>query len=433
MAAAPPVRKREIFGWAMFDFANSSYTTLIVTVAFSVYFTKLVAAGPRADFLWGSGIFLSNVLVVALAPVLGSIADEGGRKKSFLLATYVLCVGGTMSLYWVLPGMIGLGLGLFVVSNVGYSLGENLCGAFLPEISTAATIGRISGFGWGLGYLGGLGCLLLAKPLLAAGFGTANLSGLRQTWLLTGAFFLLGALPTFLFLRERAPRRPLGGIRFAAAAALRRLRTTARSIAHFRQLARFLFVFFVFSCGLTAVIAYAAVYAERTVGFSSGDLILLFILLQLTSAAGAVAFGFIQDRLGASRTIVTTLVLWLLVCAATASIQSAAQFWAVALFAGLGIGSLQSASRGLVGLLSPVSKAGEFFGFWGLAGKAAYAVGPLTFGVVSSVTGSQRAAVAAIAGFFLAGLVGMRWVDERLGRAAAESWGETEPARHPTR
>jgi UMF1 family MFS transporter len=175
------------------------------------------------------------------------------------------------------------------------------------------------------------------------------------------------------------------------------------------------------------VIAYAAVYAERTVGFSPGDLVLLFILLQLTSTAGAVGFGFLQDRLGASRTIVVTLVLWLLVCVATAAIQTATQFWAVALFAGLGIGSLQSASRGLVGLLSPVSKAGEFFGFWGLAGKAAYAVGPITFGLVSSASGSQRAAVVAVAGFFLAGLIGMRWIDEQEGRAAVETW--SEPAR----
>jgi UMF1 family MFS transporter len=423
----PPVRKREIFGWAMFDFANSSYTTLIVTVAFSVYFTKLVAAGPRADFLWGIGIFLSNAMVVLTAPVLGSIADEGGRKKMFLFATYALCVSGTLALYWVLPGMIGLGMGLFVISNIGYSLGENLCGAFLPEISTPATIGRISGFGWGLGYLGGLGCLLLAKPLLTGGFELGNLASLRRVWLMTGVFFLVGALPTFLFLRERAPRHPLGSVNAAVGAAWRRLRTTARSIAHFRQLARFLTVFFVFSCGLTAVIAYAAVYAERTVGFSPGDLVLLFILLQLTSTAGAVGFGFLQDRLGASRTIVVTLVLWLLVCVATAAIQTATQFWAVALFAGLGIGSLQSASRGLVGLLSPVSKAGEFFGFWGLAGKAAYAVGPITFGLVSSASGSQRAAVVAVAGFFLAGLIGMRWIDEQEGRAAVETW--SEPAR----
>lgn len=420
--AALPVRRREIVGWAMFDFANSSYTTLVVTVAFSVYFTKLVAPGDGADFYWGLGILISNLIVILAAPVLGALADDSGRKKLFLAGTYVLCVAGTAALWWVVPGRVALGLTLFVVSNVGYSLGENLAGAFLPEISTPANIGRISGFGWGLGYFGGLACLLVCWPLLDGGFDLGNLSGLRLAWPVTAAFFLVSALPTFIFLRERAPRGEPRPLATYAKNTWRRLSTTAHSLAHFSELARFLAIFFVFSCGLMTVIAFASIFAERTLGFSSGELIVLFMALQLSSAGGAFLFGWVQDRMGARHTIQVTLGLWIAVSVGAYLCHSKALFWAIAVAAGLGIGSLQSASRALVGLFSPVGKSGEFFSFWGLAGKGAYMLGPFVFGALSSLTGSQRTAILANGIFFLAGLLAMFSVDQKRGRDAAEAW-----------
>jgi UMF1 family MFS transporter len=318
----------------------------------------------------------------------------------------------------------------FVVSNVAYSLGESLAGAFLPEISTPATIGRISGFGWGLGYLGGLASLLAVMPLLAGGFTAANLPHLRAAWLVTAAFFGLGALPTFLLLRERAVRPP----RFAplghARAGLARLAATLHSLRRLSELARFLAVFFAFSCGLTAVIAFSSIFAERTLGFGPGDLVILFMVLQLSAAAGAVLFGWVQDRVGAVRTIQATLVLWLAVCAGAFFCHSRGLFWGIGLVAGLGLGSAQSASRALVGLLAPAGKEGELFGFWGLAGKAAYALGPLAFGALSAATGSQRVALLSTAAFFLVGLTGMAWVDEARGVAQARAW-EARPATPP--
>ncbi|HXU45404.1 MAG TPA: MFS transporter, partial [Thermoanaerobaculia bacterium] len=201
-----PVRPREIFGWAMFDFANSSYTTIIVTVAYGVYFAKLIAPPGRGDFLWGSAIALANLFVLALSPVIGAVADDSGRKKLFLFGTYATCVAGTALLWFVTPGHAALGLALFVLSFVGFSFGENLTAAFLPEISTPKNIGKVSGFGWGLGYFGGLASLLLVRPLLKGGFAVSNLPSLRLAWVATALFFLVAALPTFLFLKERAPR-----------------------------------------------------------------------------------------------------------------------------------------------------------------------------------------------------------------------------------
>jgi UMF1 family MFS transporter len=419
-----PVRPREIVAWAMFDFANSSYTTIIVTVGFAIYFTKLVAPGGRADALWGRGILISNLLVMLIAPLLGAMADDLGRKKLFLFGTYLLCVLGTLGLYLVLPGQVALGLALFVVSNLGFSLGENLVAAFLPELSTPANVGRISGFGWGLGYFGGLASLVAVAGLLRGGFRLENLGSLRLAWVVTGLFFLVAALPTFFILRERARRGRPRRLADYARASFGRLRDTARSLAHFPDLASFLGAFLLFSCGLTSVIAFAAIYAERTIGFSAGEVLFLFIALQLASAAGAFVFGVVQDRIGSRRTIQIALVLWLLVCVGAFAAQSKAAFWLVAAGAGLGIGSLQAASRGLVGLFAPVAKSGEFFGLWGFAGKGGYLLGPAVFGEISSGTGSQRVAILSTALFFLAGLIVMAFVRERRGQAAAAAWTE---------
>jgi MFS transporter, UMF1 family len=426
-SAAKPASWREIWSWAMFDFANSSYTTVIVTVAFGVYFTKLVAPPGRGDALWGQAIAAGNLIVLLLSPILGAVADDSGRKKLFLFFTYATCVAGTALLYFAVPGRVGLALVMFVISFVGFSFGENLAGAFLPEISTPKNIGKISGMGWGLGYFGGLASLALVKPLLPSGdLGPEDVPNLRLAWLVTAAFFLVAAVPTFLFLKERA-RRGTQTAREYVRDGFLRLADTARSIRHFSEISRFLGVYFLFYAGLTSVVAFAGIYAANTLGFTFEELIYLFILIQVSSAAGAFFFGWIQDKIGATRTIQITLVLWVLVCIWAWFVQTKQGFWAVALFAGLGIGSLQSASRAMVGLFAPLPKSAELFGFWGLAGKAAYMVGPFIFGEISSRTGSQRTAMLSTALFFIAGLIGMAFIDERRGHAEATSWRPTSP------
>ncbi|MDH3402508.1 MAG: MFS transporter [Acidobacteriota bacterium] len=427
MAPPKPAGRREIFAWAMFDFANSSYTTVIVTVAFGVFFTSAVAPAASADFLWGLALGVSNVLVLLTAPLIGAAADDSGRKKPFLAATYLSCVTATAGLYFVEPGSVAVAIALFVLSNIAFAHGENLIGAFLPEISTPANAGRISGLGWGLGYFGGLGSLLLIRPLMAAGLDSGNLERVRWIWPCTAGFFLVAALPTFLWLRERAPRGPWRGLPAYARRGFGRLRTTARSIAHFRELARFLTVFFVYSLGFTIAVAFSGIFARTTLGFSANELVALFLILQLSSAAGAVGFGWLQDRLGSRRTLQLSLVIWILVGLASAACQTKGQFLAIGLAAGIGIGSLQATSRGVVATFSPPSKSGEFFGFWGLALRAAFAIGPILFGLVSSWSGSQRLAVLVTTVFFAAGLVGLQTVDDEAGRAAARTW--REPAR----
>lgn len=427
----PPVTRREVVSWAMFDFANSSYTTIIITVAFSVYFTKFVAAGADADWLWGLAIWITNALVLLMAPVIGAIADGSGRKKQFLFLSYVLCVAGTAGLYFAVPGAVPLAMALLVISNVGFVAGENFAGAFLPELSTPDNVGRISAIGWGIGYFGGLASLLLVRPLLAGlnleptelttAANTELFGEVRLAWVVTAAFFAVAAIPTFAFLRERAPRggEPLWSY---VSVGFARLRRTAREVGRFRQLRRFLSVYFVYHAGLTVVIAFAGIIYERTFGFTASELITLFIALQFASAGGAWAFGFIQDRLGSRLTIQLVLMIWVASCVGIFFASNRSHYWGIALLAGIGIGALQTASRALVGLMSPPAKAGEFFGFLGMVSRAAYATGPLIFGRIASATGSHRTAMLTLSLLFVGGLLGMFAVDESEGRRAAEEW-----------
>lgn len=422
----------------MFDFANSSYTTIIITVAFSVFFTKLVVPGPKADFLWGLGVWTTNVIVLLLSPIVGAVADGLGRKKLFLFASYLVCVLGTASLYWAVPGRIGMALTLLVISFVAYSFGENFAGAFLPEISTADNVGRVSAFGWGIGYFGGLLSLILVRPMLAgldwpverllAPENAVVFQRLRLTWPVTAGFFLLAAIPTFTLLRERAPKMPHGTVVDAARMGIDRVRQTVRAVAHFSELRRFLTVFVCYHAGLMAIVAYAGIVYERTFGFTADELVGLFIALQLSSAGGAWTFGWIQDRLGGRRTIQLVLVMWVAACVGAYLAVDKTHAWAIALAAGLGIGALQSASRAIVGLFSPPEKSAEFFGFWGMAAKTAYALGALIFGTVSSVSGSHRVAMLTVAVLFAIGWIGMLFVDEQRGRRAAEAWSAQHDA-----
>lgn len=405
----------------MFDFANSSYTTVIVSTFFANYFTALVAPAGKGDALWGRALLAGNLFVLLLSPIVGAVADDSGRKKPFLAVTYLTCVLGTAFLFFIGPGDVGLALFFFVLSFVGFSFGENLAAAFLPEISTPETIGRISGWGWGLGYFGGLGSLLLASRFVGERFTPETVPTIRYAWLSTALFFLVAALPTFLFLRERAPRGT-GSALDSIRAGFRRIAATGQSVRHFAELVKFLCVFFIFSMGLTSVIAFAGIFAVQTLGFTNTELAFLFMVLQLSSAGGAFFFGWLQDKIGSARTLQIALVLWVLVAIGSYFCTTKTLFWGIGLVAGLGIGSLQSVSRGLVGLFSPPEKSGEFFGFWGLAGKSAYMLGPFIFGEISSRSGSQRVAMLSTIVFFALGLVGMAFVNEKRGHAEAEAW-----------
>lgn len=395
----PPVRKREIFGWCCFDFANSSFTTVIITVVYAVYFVKVVAGGdPRGPGWWGTALAVSQVVVILLAPLLGAIADVTARKKAFLMGSAVVCSIATAALYFTGAGEVWLALALVIVANMTFSLGENFCAAFLPEISTPANVGRISGFGWAFGYLGGLASLVLALAILRSGEGRVP-----WTFVMTGAFFLLACLPTLL-LRERARRRALQPGESYVSLAWGQLADMRRDLPQHRTLARFFLAMTLYMTGLTAVIAFASVFATQTLHMTQSEVIVLFIVLQLAGVAGAYSFGWLQDRLGAKLSLVVSLVLWLVVCGWAAVCHTKGEFYAIGVIAGAAMGSLQSSGRAVVAGLTPPGRSGEFFGYWGFFGKFAGVLGPFIFGWMATGFGFQ-AAVVVTGLFFAAGLV----------------------------
>lgn len=399
-AVSPPVKRSEIFGWCCFDFANSAFTTIIITVVYSKYFTAYVAADdPRAAGWWGTGLSFAQLIVIFLSPLIGAVADLTGRKKAFLMTTAIICSVGTAALYFVGQGEVWLALGIVCVANIAFSLSENLCASFLPEISTPANVGKISGFGWSFGYFGGLFSLVLALVIIRSGEN-------REPWtfVMTGAFFFLASLPTLLLLRERGRRRnlPPGENYFSVGFA--QLRRMAHEVPHHRALAVFFIAMTLYMSGLTAVVGFAAIYASIEIHMTQDQIIVLFILLQLAGVAGAFGFGLLQDRVGSKPALILSLLLWI-----TASIwggvcRDPTQFLFVGVIAGIAMGSLQSAGRAVVSTLTPPGRAGEFFGYWGFFGKLAGVIGPFVFGWLASLAGN-RTAMLANGGFFVAGLL----------------------------
>jgi UMF1 family MFS transporter len=420
-ALAPGVRRREAWAWAMYDFANSGYTTVVITAVYNAFFVASVAGNaPWATFAWTAALAVSYALIVLTAPWLGAVADLRAIKKPLLLATTIGCVLGTAALALTGPGTLWLAIALIVFSNFCYGTGENLGAAFLPELAKPEALGRVSGWGWALGYCGGLVALGLSVAWVTAaqarGEGAAEF--VPATMLITAALFALAATPTFLLLRERA--RPQGESRHAAREAWRRLRETLAHAARHRDLARLLGCIVCYQAGVQTVIALAAIYATQALGFGARQTLVMLLVVNVTAAIGAFGFGMLQDRLGHHRTLALTLWLWLLTVALAWLATGEGLFWVAANLAGLGLGAAQSAGRALVGWLSPDSRRAEFFGLWGLAVKLASIIGPLTYGVITWVaSGNHRLAMLATGGFFVAGLWVLRGIDVERGRRAA--------------
>jgi MFS transporter, UMF1 family len=428
--------RRELFAWAMYDFANSGYTTVVLTTIFNAYFVGVVV-GKAAGFpegagtlLWTVAVSIPNALVLVSAPVLGAIADHYAAKKRFLLVTTIGCILGTALLALAGPGDVWLAVALVVLSNLAFATGENLIAAFLPEISDQGAMGRISAFGWAVGYLGGMTVLgvCLAYVSWAQRHGFDATRYVPVTMLIVAGTFALAATPTFLWLKERAVRAPSSRGRHSLTIGFHRLRQTLADSARFRDLFRFLMALTVYYCGINTVIVLAAVFAQEVMGFRTSDIIVLVMVVNVTAAVGAFLFGRVQDRLGSLPTLAITLLIWIGACGLAFWTDSRADFWIVANLVGIALGSSQASGRALVGQLAPPGRAAEFFGLWGLAGKLAAIVGPLSYGLITYLTaGNHRLAMLSTGFFFVVGLVILATVDERRGRAAAMDAGICRP------
>jgi UMF1 family MFS transporter len=412
------VKFREVWAWSMYDFANSGYTTVVITAVFSAYFVAVVAGNaPWATFAWTAALSLSYAAILVTGPLIGAWADAHAAKKKLLFVSTVGCVVFTALLYFALPGAVALALTLIVLSNYFFGSGENLIAAFLPELADSEAMGRVSGWGWAFGYLGGMVALglCLAYITLEQKSGQGATHFVPVCMLITAAFFAVAAAPTFLFLRERA--QPSGA---SSQSPWARLLQTLEQSHRYRDLRRFLLCILFYQAGVMTVIALAAIYAQEVMKFSAQETIVLILLVNITAAIGAFAFGYVQDSIGHVRAIALTLLGWLLMIAIAFFSQTKGTFWLAANLAGLCMGSSLASGRALVGYLAPPARVAEFFGLWGLATKAASIFGPLTYGALTwAFGGNHRLAILATGGYFAIGLALLFKIDVRRGRAAA--------------
>ena len=416
-ALASDVSLREVWAWSMYDFANSGYTTVVITAVFNAYFVAAVAGkAPWATFAWTAALSVSYLAVLLTAPVVGAWADARAAKKRLLFAATVGCVIFTACLYFASPGAVALAIALVVLSNFFFATGENLIAAFLPELADSKAMGRVSGWGWAFGYLGGLVSLgiSLAYITWAQKQGHTGSDFVPVTMLITAAVFAVAASPTFVFLRERAKPQPKMENPWA------RVLHTLRHAREYRDLRRFLVCILFYQAGIMAVIALAAIYAQEAMKFTTQQTIVLILVVNVTAAVGAFSFGYLQDAIGHIRAMVLVLAGWIVMIALAYLAEGATMFWIAANLAGLCMGSSQAAGRAIVGYLSPPLRLAEFFGLWGLAVKAASIFGPLTYGAVTWIfAGDHRLGILAVGAYFVLGLMLLTGIDIERGRRAA--------------
>lgn len=422
--------------WCLYDWANSAFTTLVVTFIYATYFTQTFAENAdRGTVLWSRGVTTSSLIIALVSPVLGAMADRAGLRRRFLAAATLISVGATAWLAFIVPGSVNAvlaALALFVVANVGFEVGMVFYNAFLPQLSTPATIGRISGYGWGLGYAGGLLSLVLAL-LGLVGLGeaqpwvslsTEDAFNVRASNLLVAGWFLLFSLPMLLLVRDTAAARSTaaaGGIAATTREAFRDLGRTLVRIRDFQDIVRFLIARLVYNDGLITMMAFGGVYAAGTFGMDTGEVILFGISLNVTAGLGAFLFGLVDDRLGGRVTVLWSLVGLFLTTLVAIVATSKTVFWIAVLISGLFIGPVQSASRSLMGRFAPRRYESEFFGFFAFSGKATAFLGPMLLGLITAGYG-QRAGVSVVLGFFLVGGLLLLRVDEERGiRRAGEA------------
>lgn len=403
-----------IFSWGLFDFANTGFYVIIITLVFPIYFKNVLAGGDEA--VWGRTLSISMLITALIGPYLGSVADATSRKKFFLAVFTILCVAATLGLYWMTgPSLLAVAIVLVILANVGFEGGTIFYDAFLPEIASEKDYAKVSALGWGMGYVGSFIILIAALYVL----GDEPTQGqTRLTFVIAAAFFALFSLPMFLRIRERR-ETGTSAVRQPFLQGFRRLRETFTHLRSYRDVVRFLAAFFVYNDSILTVILFAGIFAEEELEFSTPQLVQFFMIVQGTALIGSLAFGKVTEKIGARASIMITLGIWIAVVVVAYFVGDAGMFFVVGGIAGLALGSSQSTSRTMMALLTPENKKTEFFGFYdGFFGKASAVIGPFVFGEIARAT-DLRSAMLLVGGMFLIGmLLLMRVPDARPGYVA---------------
>ncbi|RRN45432.1 MFS transporter [Lautropia dentalis] len=427
-ALQPGVTRCEVLAWAGYDFANSGYTTVVVTAVFSAYFVGVVANGADwATFVWSLILAISNLAVMLTMPGIGARVDANGSRKQWLLGVTLVCVVCIAALYWVRAGDVALAVVMIIISNYCYSLGETFCAAYLPELARPEAIGRVSGWGWSFGYVGGMLTLGLSLAWVAwvKGQGGEVEDYVPGTMLIAAVIYILAAMPMFLVVKERARPRAQEASRMVQSPV--DWRTSWLRIRAYGDFQRLLWVGFFYNAGVAVVIALTAVYADQVLGFEPADTMQLFFAVNVAAAIGAFLFGYLEDHIGHRMSLALTLVGWVVVVLVAVFIEGRPAFWCAATLAGVCMGSSQSAGRALVATMAPGHRLDEFFGLWAFATRLAAIVGPLTYGGISWATGNNHRHALLFTGiFFVVALALLGRVNLTRGVAQARADDEFE-------
>ena len=422
----PGVKRREVFGWAMYDFANSGYTTVVITAVFAAYFVGAVADQAEwATLAWTSALSVSYAIVMLTMPALGEWADRHAAKKKMLMAVTAACVVSTAALAWVGPGQVALAVVCIVISNTFFSYGESLTAAFLPELATPKAIGRVSAWGWAWGYLGGMLTLgiCLGYVLWAQGQGQTAGQFVPVTMLVTALIYALAACVTFALMKEHAKPQTS---REQSKSQWQQLRQTFQEAKAYKDFMQLMACAVAYQGGVAVAITLAAIYAEQVIGFQPQETMVLIFVLNIAALVGALVFGYVQDRIGHKLALAITLVGWCITCVLAALTTSKEVFWWAAALAGVCMGSSQSTGRAMAGLFIPSHRLAEFFGLWTFAIRLASIVGPLGYGLITWFTaGNQRLAIGATAVLFLVGLALLLPINVLRGQSKAQGPAST--------
>jgi UMF1 family MFS transporter len=394
---ATKMDRKQVGAWALFDFANSVYPAVITTAVFSVYYQAGIVGDDdgRGTQLWGWAVSTSAILVALSAPLLGAIADRGGARKKFMMFYTGLCLFGVLMFTTLDTGMAIQGFVLFVIANVGFESALVFYNSFLPDIAPAEQQGRVSGLGFGVGYAGSAIGLLLAIPLVET---------IQLVWVMVAVFFFVFSIPAFLYLPKDEPGEMTLGQ--AAGWGLTNFRAIVAEVWALRDLRNFLLAFFFYIDGVLTIIVMAGPVAESTFGFEATDTIILFLIVQFSALAGAFALAKPTDHFGPKPVLRGVILLWIVCGVSAFFVQDRNVFFGLAVLAGFGLGSVQSASRSYVSLLIPDGRESELFGFYALCGKSSSALGPWLFGTATVLAGgNQRPAFLVITCLFVIGLV----------------------------
>ena len=394
--------RKEVFAWSLYDFANQPFSTIIVTFIYSAFFIEVIADNEKlGTTMWANAIAITAIVVAILSPILGAIADSGGYRKFFLVLFTFISAIFSMLLYFPHSGDAFLAIFLFIIANVSFEMGTVFCNSYLPDLSDKRNSGSISGFAWGLGFLGGLTALFLSFCL----FPELDSIDIRRINILVGVWFILFSIPVFFFVKDKKNQK---FTKHHFLKPLSRIKVTFQNLSKYKIITQFLVARLFYNDGLVTIFALGGVYAVGTLDFSFNELMQLAIILNIAAGLGSFLFGYIEDNIGAKNVIMITLVVLIIatlmaICAPETPYPKQL-FWVAGILIGLMVGPNQSCSRSLMAKLTPKDKINEFFGFFAFTGKATSFIGPLLFGIITSIY-NQQMALWVIVFFFLLGLL----------------------------